>query len=73
MEKIEKFNTFAGNPNSNYFQQKRQSKTLPYAGSKIEIIKILDTSQNFSKPDSVNLNECDFDEPDLTINNPSGN
>lgn len=64
---MEKSNTLKSKSDNQLalFQNKRQSKTLPYPASNMEIIKIVMPNEN-------NLsNECDFDEPDLAIGNTS--
>lgn len=65
---MEKSNTLKSKSDNQLvqFQQKRQSKTLPYPVSNMEIIKIVMPIEN-----NVS-NEYDFDEPDLAIGNTSG-
>lgn len=51
------------------FQQKRQSKTLPFSGTTNTIFN------GYLVPNKMSpstLNDCDFDEPDLAIGNTSG-
>jgi len=67
---MEKFNTFVVNSSShpaNLFQQKRQSKTLPFSGTKIDSIQILRPSNDKKLDTYQNFSDCDFDEPDRTI------
>ena len=71
MEKYVNMTTFSGT-NANFFQQRRQSKTLPYSCLKFDTLEIiLPPPPSLLKAETTN--ECDFDEPDLGIGNTSGN